>query len=382
VPGGQSTQTTQREVDPGVIDLAVGHPGLDLLPLDLLRAAADHRLGRGDPSPLQYGFEQGDLRFRAELARFLSHHYEAAVPPDALFVSGGVSQALDLVCSLWARPGDLVLVEEPTYFLALRIFADHGLRVRGVATDDQGLAPEALRAALLRSGRKPALLYTVPTHQNPTGATLSEARRQEVLALCREHGVLVVADEVYHLLTYRRAPPPPLGAAAAGGGVLSLGSFSKILGPGLRLGWIQGPPDLLQRLSTCGFLDSGGGLGPFTSAIVRSVLESGAQQAHLERLRGTYAARAAVMAESFEKRLGDRARFVTPDGGFFFWVRFRGVEDTAVLLERARARGVTFAAGSRFSTRGGFRDRARFCFSYYGEAQIAEGIARLAAALS
>ena len=378
MPGAQ---TTQREIDPGIIDLAIGHPGLELLPLELLRDAAAHRLSQDDRSLLQYGYEQGDLRFRAELARFLAGHYGCEVDPDALFVSGGVSQALDLVCSLSTQPGDLVLVEEPTYFLALRIFADHGLRVEGVATDGDGLVPEALRDALRSRRRRPVMLYIVPTHQNPTGATLSEDRRREVLALCREQGVLLVADEVYHLLTFAGAPPRPFAAAAAQGGVLSLGSFSKILAPGLRLGWVQGAPDLLHRLSSCGFLDSGGGLAPFTSAVVRSLLEGGAQQAHLLRLRDAYRSRARAMAARLEGSLGARAIWAMPAGGFFFWVRFEGVSDATELLAAVRARGVTFAPGTRFSTRRGFESFARLSFSYYGEKGIAEGIARLAAAL-
>ncbi len=374
-----ATQTTQREVAPGIIDLAVGHPGLELLPLDLLRDAAAHRLAQGDRSLLQYGYEQGDFRFRAELAGFLGRHYASEVSPDALFVSGGVSQALDLVCGLFTRPGDLVLVEEPTYFLALRIFEDHRLQVQGIATDGDGLIPAALRDEL--RARRPVMLYTVPTHQNPTGTSLSESRRREVVALCREHGVLLVADEVYHLLTFDGAPPRPLASEAAAGGVLSLGSFSKILAPGLRLGWVQGAPDLLKRLSTCGFLDSGGGLGPFTSAVVRGLLEVGTQEAHLQRLRGVYRARSRAMAASLEKSFGARAHFAPPAGGFFFWMSLEGVDDTSALLERSRARGVTFAPGKRSSTCGGQGDRLRLSFSYYDEERIAQGIARLASAL-
>ena len=372
-------QTTQSEVSADLIDLAIGHPGPDLLPLELLREAAAHRLGQGDRSFLQYGYEQGDHRFRTQLARFLSRQYSAEVSPDELFVSGGVSQALDLICSLFTRPGDLVFVEEPSYFLALRIFADHGLRVEGLPTDPHGLVPEALRDRLRE--RRPVLLYTVPTHQNPTGVTLPEARREQVLALCREHGVLLVADEVYHLLTYSDAPPRPLGAYAGQGGVLSLGSFSKVLAPGLRLGWIQGAPDLLRRLATCGFLDSGGGLAPFTSAVVRSLLELGTQEAHLERLRSIYGARAQAMAAGLESSLGDAASSMTPAGGFFFWVRLAGTADTGKLLSRARAGGVTFVPGSRFSTCMAQGDCLRLSFSYYDEEHIARGVARLAAVL-
>ncbi len=229
-----------------------------------------------------------------------------------------MSQGLDLVCTLFTRPGDLVFVEEPSYFLALRIFTDHGLRLEGLPTDRLGLIPEALRERLLE--RQPAMLYTVPTHQNPTGATLPETRREQVLGLCREHGVLLVAD----LLTFAGAAPPPLAASAGRGGVLSLGSFSKILAPGLRLGWIQGPPQLMRRLATCGFLDSGGGLAPFTSAVVRGLLEQGAQSAHLHSLRRTYGTRAQATAASLRRSLGDAASTVLPSGGFFFWVRLEG----------------------------------------------------------
>ncbi len=374
-----TTQTTQREVDPGIIDLAIGHPGPELLPLELLRDAAAHRLAQGDRSLLQYGYEPGDLRFRTELARFLTREYAFEVRPDELFVSGGASQALDLVCSLFTRPGDLVLVEEPTYFLALRIFADHGLRVQGVATDGDGLVPDALRDRLHRD--RPVVLYTVPTHQNPTGATLPAARRDALLALCRERGVLVVADEVYHMLTFAGEHPRPFAASAAQGGVLSLGSFSKILAPGLRLGWVQGPPDLLQRLSSCGLLDSGGGMGPFTSAVVRSMLEIGTLEAHLLRLREAYRSRAQAMAAGLESLPGERARWRAPAGGFFFWVRLEGPDRAEELLPRARARGVTFAPGGRFSTRGSLEEFARLSFSYYDEKRITEGISRLAAAL-
>ena len=376
IAGGQrQVQTTQSEVSADLIDLALGHPSPGLLPLSLIRRAA-RRLRREDRPLLQYGYEQGDLRFRSLLAGFLSGGYGTEVSPEELFVSGGVSQALDLICSLFTRPGDRVLVEEPSYFLALRIFADHGLRVEGLATDRHGLLPEALREALGRF--RPAMLYTVPTYHNPAGTTLPQDRRERIVELCREHGVLLVADEVYHLLTFAGAPPSPMAAFAGRGGVLSLGSFSKILAPGLRLGWIQGSPELLRTLATCGFLDSGGGLAPFTSAIVGRLLERGAQEAHLQKLRAVYGARARALTESLRERLGVEA--APPAGGFFLWLGLPGVTDTEALLPAARAAGVTFAPGGRFSVSGGQRDRLRLSFSYYDQGQLAEGVDRLAEA--
>jgi 2-aminoadipate transaminase len=369
----RQVQTTQSEVSADLIDLALGHPSPGLLPLPMIRRAA-RRLRRGDRLLLQYGYEQGDLRFRSLLAGFLSGGYGTEVSPEELFVSGGVSQALDLICSLFTRPGDRVLVEEPSYFLALRIFTDHGLRVEGLATDRSGLRPEALREALGRF--RPAMLYTVPTYHNPAGTTLPQDRRERIVELCREHGVLVVADEVYHLLTFAGAPPSPMAAFA--GGVLSLGSFSKILAPGLRLGWIQGSPQLLRTIATCGFLDSGGGLAPFTSGIVGRLLEQGDLEAHLRKLRAVYGARARALTESLRERLGVEA--APPAGGFFLWLGLPGVTDTEALLPAARAAGVAFAPGGRFSVSGGQRDRLRLSFSYYEQGQLAEAVERLAEA--
>ena len=369
-------QTTQSEVSADTIDLALGHPSPALLPLELLREASARRLRQEDRSCLQYGYEQGDLRFRAQLARFLSWGYAAEVSPEELFISGGVSQALDLICTLVTRPGDRVLVEEPSYFRARRIFSDHGLRIGSLATDRHGLVPEALQESLRKT--RPAMLYTVPTHHNPAGTTLPADRRERILELCREHEVLLVADEVYHLLTFAGAPPPPFGLFAGSGGVLSLGSFSKILAPGLRLGWIQGAQPLLRRLATCGFLDSGGGLAPFTSAVVGSLLERGTQETHLRKLRGIYGSRARTLVAGCSKLLGVAEE--PPAGGFFFWGRLPGIADTEALLPEARAAGVTFVPGSRFSTLGGQREFLRLSFSYYEEPQLEEGVARLAEA--
>lgn len=373
-------QILQSPIPPHLIDLGVGNPGPDLLPLDLLREAAGHALAQGDTAPLQYGYEQGDIRFRRALAAFLEGQYHLKIDPGQLFVSNGVSQALDLICTLHTQPGDVVFVEEPTYFLALRIFADHRLQVVGLPTDEQGLVVEALEEAL-RHGR-PALLYTVPTHQNPSGATLPLERRRRLADLAQAHGFLVVADEVYHCLTFGdEPPPPPMASLVDTGAVLSLGSFSKILAPGLRLGWIQGRADRLQALAQSGLLDSGGGLNPFTAAIVRSALELGLQKRHLARLRQVYATRLAALDAALQERLGERLSYRRPAGGFFVWARLADGLDAEALMPKALAHGVSFRPGVRFSSRGGLRDAVRLCFAYYDEERLREGAARLAQAL-
>lgn len=370
------SQILQSDIPASLIDLGVGNPAQDLLPLDLLRQAAAHALAQGDAAPLQYGYEAGDIRFREALAGFLACEYNLKADPSQLFVSNGVSQALDLICTLHTQPGDVVFVEEPTYFLALRIFADHRLHVVGLPTDEHGLVVEALEQALVR--HRPALLYTIPTHQNPSGATLPLDRRQRLVELSQQHGFLVLADEVYHCLSYGDvAPPPPLASFADSGSVLSLGSFSKILAPGLRLGWVQGRADRLQTLAQSGLLDSGGGLNPWTAAIVRSAIELGLQQQHLDRLRRVYAGRLAALDAALQVALAGRLDYRRPEGGFFIWARLADGEDAEAVLRTARAYGVGFRPGVRFSSQGGLRDWMRLCFAYYDGAQLAEGAARL-----
>ena len=370
---------TQSHAAPDVIDFGLGHPARDLLPLAALQEAAQHVFALGDPDFLQYGLEQGNPHFRAALAAFLGQAYGAPVAPEALFVSNGVSQALDLACTLFTQPGDVVLVEEPSYFLALRIFADHGLRAVSVPMDAAGLLPDAVEdAARLH---RPRLLYTIPTHQNPTGITLAAERRARLIEASREHGFLIVADEVYHLLSYGAPPPPPLATWADGGSVIALGSFSKILAPGLRLGWVQAAPEHVQRLVGSGLLDSGGGLNPFTSAIVGSALETGLQARQVARLRDVYRRRVAALDAALRIHLGGAASWAVPEGGYFFWLRLPEGVDAERLAPHAATHKVGFRSGARFSSRDGLHGYVRLSFAYYDDSQLAEGAARLGRAL-
>ncbi len=372
-------QVVQGETSPDFIDFGVGHPADDLLPLEIMQRVAVRRLQSGDPTLLQYGYEQGDGYFRLALAEFLSRHYAMTVDAESLFVTNGVSQALDLICTLYTRPGDVIFVEEPSYFLALRIFADHGLRVVSLPTDENGLIMEALEEALFR--QPPAFLYLIPTHQNPSGATLSLERRHQLAQLCQEYDLFVIADEVYHLLSYGEPPPPPLAALAAGGAVLSLGSFSKILAPGLRLGWVQAAPGRIHRLTTSGLLDSGGGLNPFTSGLTRLALEEGWQDEYLARLRQVYSQRATSLDRSLQAQLGDLVVYRTPGGGYFFWLRLPEEIDAERLLTQAVSYKVSFRPGVRFSSRGGLRNYLRLSFAFYDIPELEKGVARLTALL-
>jgi DNA-binding transcriptional MocR family regulator len=296
-----------------------------------------------------------------------------------LFVTTGASQGLDLICTLFTQPGDTIFVEEPTYFLALRIFTDHHLNIVSIPIDDNGLVVEALEEKLAEY--RPVFLYTIPTFHNPGGVTLSAARRERLVRLSEQHDFLIVADEVYHLLAYTAMPPPPLPSYDERGTVLSLGSFSKIMAPGLRLGWIQAKPLRLERLVGCGLVDSGGGLNPFTAGLVRSALELGIQQEQLIRLKNTYRQGTAVLSQALREHIPS-FKFIEPQGGFFVWGQLPEEVNTEALLPIARRYQVGFQPGLKFSSRQGLRNYVRLSFAYYDEEELREGVQRLARVIS
>ena len=361
--------------EPGTINFGVGQPSADLLPVELMRTAADDFLRSAQPIELNYGERQGDIRFLETLANFLVDGYGTSVTPESLFVTAGNSQALDFVCALFTRPGDTVIVEEPSYFLAFRIFADHGLNIVSIPVDDQGMDIDRLEQELRRT--RPKMLYTIPSFHNPGGQNMSAARRIRLVELSREYDFLVVADEVYQLLWYDQAPPAALGTMAEEGNILSLGSFSKILAPGLRLGWIQTSPKLMARLLDSGAVNSGGSFNHFTSHIVRHAIDLGLQQTQLKDLRQTYRSRVQAMDTALNKHIGQLASWHRPEGGYFFWLKFSKAVDTTELRRQAGEYQTGFQPGENFSNKGGLRNYLRLSFAHYGEADIREGVARL-----
>lgn len=371
--------TIQPKIDqintpPGIIDLGRGDPDLALLPLEALQISAESCFASGDRRPLQYGTEPGDGYFRRDLSGFLAGVLGAQVDPDMLFITSGISSTLDLICTLFTQPGDVVFVEEPTYFLALRIFEDHGLKVSSMPMDGGGLNLDDLEDRIQEF--HPKLFYVIPTFQNPTGRTLSQERREKLIEMAGRNNVLVVADEVYHLLAYTQKPPQPFAACVGQEKhVVSLNSFSKILAPGLRLGWVQAHPSILKRLTGCGLLDSGGGLNPFISALTRNLITSGGLDENIRKLCREYSSRLDALEFAIHKYL-PMAEWVRPQGGFFCWIRLAGV-DAAGLRREAVKFKVDIRQGSLFSSRKGMQDLIRLSFSYYDPDRITEGVQRL-----
>lgn len=371
--------TFDGEPPAGVINLGIGQPSDDLLPVDLLRLASEDFLKVAQPKELNYGEKQGDIRFRESLADFLSLKYEADVRPDSLLLTCGNSQALEFICERFTKPGDTVFVEEPSYFLAFQIFRDHGLNIVPIAMDQDGLIIEALEEAL--KATIPALLYTIPSFSNPGGQTLSAERRRRLVDLSREHDFIIAADEVYQMLPYFGEVPPALGTMIEAGNVISMGTFSKIMAPGLRLGWIQAPAHLMGPMLNSGWVNSGGSVNHVISHMVRHAIDMGLQYSFIEQLCDSYRDRVTAMDDSLKKHLSKLASWTRPDGGYFFWLELNDDVDATALRKKAFDHGVGFQPGEVFSSTGEFKNFIRLSFAHYSEAEIREGVKRLSALL-
>lgn len=351
--------------------------------MDALATAAQSVLGQQSAVPLQYGAVQGFGPLLESLAAYLStqESYRGPVTPESLFLTAGASAAIDLATTLYATAGDTVIVEEPTYYLIEQIFVDHGLNVVGATTDTEGLDTEAL-AGLLASddSPRPKLLYTIPSYQNPNGSVLPLHRRRQLIDLAQRHGFTIIADEVYQLLHYGSPPPPPMAMLddSPGGCAISLGSFSKILSPGLRLGWVHASPHIIRRFVESGVAASGGGLSHFAATLAHAGLELGLLQENIDKLRRVYGHRHDDVADLLRAEFSDAAQFTPPGGGYFYWLTLNDGTNTDALLPAAREAGVSYRPGTAFSASGAFTDALRISISLYETDELAEGIRRLA----
>lgn len=367
-----------------MIDLGVGQPNNAILPVDYVRRAAAMQF-TDSPDFLQYGAEWGDGHHRVALGEYLTEAYGTPVAAEQLFSTNGNSQALEMLCTVLTEPGDVVIVEEPTYFLAFQVFRDHGLEIRGVPIDGDGLVVEALIdeiSAVRTAGKRVAFAYTIPAFQNPTGVTMSAQRRDELVAAATANDVLIIADEVYHLLRHAPGPmPPPMSAYVDNGPVLSIGTFSKILAPGMRLGWIHGSVERLAALADSGLILSGGGLNPVTSSLATAMMRTGWQKEYVDWLRATFARRSATMITALGEHMPEWVEYDVPSGGYFVWLRLPQGADGASLRAVAKQHGVDVRHGAQFSPTGALGNHLRLSYAFYDDADIAEGVARLGRAL-
>lgn len=367
-----------------MIDLAWGHPLPSALPVQRWRVCQEQALTEHSWRALTYGHAAGPGPLIDWLCEHLGRIDARAPSPAEVFVTAGASQALDLVSTVLTRPGDAVLVGSPTYHLALRVLADRGVELIDAPADEAGTDPEATRALLRRlrtSGRRVPLLYLVPTFGNPTGATLPAERRLELIEVARDAGMAIVEDDVYRELAYEGAAPPSLWSSSPGCGVIRIGSFSKTVGPGLRLGWINAEPRLVGALANRGFVDSGGGLNHTTALTMASMGTSGRYAEHLRDVLAVYRCQRDALAAGLRTSCPE-VRFGVPDGGWFLWLRLPDRMTATELLAEAAGHSVSFLPGNRCYVRPPADDHIRLSFSMFEPDTLTEAARRLGRAIT
>jgi len=361
---------------PDVISFAGGLPAPELFPTELLGSLArDLFQSRDAPQALQYGETEGHPALRERIlarAPFPAGTYAG----DGVLVTQGSQQGLDLVAKLFVDPGDEVLVETPAYVGALQAFRFFGAKVTFLPCDGEGLLPDALAAAL---SRRPKLAYLTPTFQNPSGLCYTERRRAEVRAALERSGTLLVEDDPYRALWYDTPSPRPIVAGLDPARALYMGSFSKTAVPGLRIGFLLGPPELVRR---CVLAKQATDLHTNTLGqhLLLRLLDHPAFDEHLATLRRVYGARRDALDGALRARLAGELAWRRPGGGMFLWARLAGGGDAAELLARALEEGLAFVPGGEFHAEGEGRDTLRLNFSHADEAKLAEGVERLARA--
>lgn len=377
---------TQFRAVPGVIDLAWGHPDPDLLPVNELRAAADRAMDRHGHDMLAYGNPAGPPPLVDFICnRLLQTDARAPIPAEVV-ITGGASQGLDLLATLLLAPGDTVLVDVPTYHLAVRILRDHPVRLVGVPSDASGIVLDDLTqvVAHLRSqGRRPRFLYTIPTFHNPTSRSLPHERRAELVAIAAREELLIVEDDTYRELSYDGPPPASLWALDPSASVIRLGSFAKSVAPGLRVGYATAPPGVVAQMVTSGLLDSGGGTSHFAATVLAEYAAAGDYARQVERLRAAYRERRDRLLRSLADHMPEAVSWSRPAGGYFVWLQLAEGISAEKLLPIARAGGIGFLPAHEF-----FMDRRespealRLAFSMYPPAMLDEAGVRLASSIA
>ena len=357
---------------PGIISFAGGLPSPLTFPVDAFRAACDKVLREDGHGALQYAASEGHGPLREAVAALLPWK----VDPAQVLITTGSQQGLDLVAKVLIDQGSRVLVETPTYLGALQAFAPMEPEVLGVAGDDEGVDV----AELARRRGDARFLYVLPNFQNPSGRTMSEARRQALVQTARELSLPLLEDNPYGDLWFDAPPPAPL-AARHPQGTIYLGSFSKVLAPGLRLGYLVAPPAIAPKLlqaKQAADLHT----PTFNQRMVAEVLRGGFLERHVPTIRALYKAQRDAMLEALAREMrGLDVEWNAPAGGMFLWARLPAGMDAAQLLPRAVERGVAFVPGAAFYAEQADARTLRLSFVTASREQIATGIAALAAAL-
>lgn len=366
---------------PEVVSLAGGMPYVQALPVDMLTETAQRLLVERGPVALQYGSGQGDVQLREQILEVIGE-VGVTAHPDDIVVTTGSQMALDLVTRVFCDPGDVVIVEAPSYVGALGVFNAFQCEVIHVAMDDEGLVPQALSEVLdtcRREGKTVKLIYTIPSFHNPAGVTQGPQRRAEVLRIAQSAGVLLLEDDPYGLLGFEGEPPRAIRADDADG-VVYLGSFSKTIASGLRVGWAVAPHGVREKLVLAA---EAAILCPsnYAQLTVSEYLATQPWREQIKTFREVYRERRDALLESLQALMPEGTTWTIPAGGFYSWLTLPEGLDATAMLPRAVANLVAYVPGTGFYVDGQGRQNMRLSYCYPEPDRIREGVRRLAAVI-
>jgi 2-aminoadipate transaminase len=364
---------------PDVISLAGGLPAPELFPVDQYRRAFEWVLETDGPQALQYGPSEGYGPLREFIAGRMSRSGMVCTADDVL-ITNGSQQALDLLGKIFLDPGDAVLVEKPTYLGALQAFNQYQPSYVAVPMDDDGMQVDYVERELARAPRRIKFIYALPNFQNPTGRSMSLERRKRLVEVASAYGIPIVEDDPYGELRYEGEHLPSLKSLDPEGNVIYLGTFSKILAPGFRLGWAVGPPEAMESLLH-GKQPSDLHTGMAQQMATLQVAKDGFVDEHVERIKDFYRERRDVMLHAIEEHFPEDARYTRPAGGLFVWAELPPHIDTRELLLEAVKEKVAFVPGQGFHPDHSGTNTMRLNFSNVPPDKLREGIRRLGGAI-
>ena len=363
---------------PEVVSLAGGMPYVQALPLEVLAETAARLVRDRGAQVLQYGSGQGDVTLRGQILDVMAE-VGISAHPDDIVVTTGSQMALDLVTRIFCDPGDVVFVEAPSYVGALGVFRAYECDIVHVPMDDEGLVPEALSEAIARAraaGKKPKMIYTIPSFHNPAGVTQGPERRARVLEVAKRDNILLLEDDPYGLLGFDGAPPRAI-RADDDQQVIYLGSFSKTIASGLRVGWAVAPHGVREKLVLAA---ESAVLCPsnYAQLTVSEYLATQPWREQVKVFREVYRERRDALLDSLEQLMPEGTTWTKPAGGFYSWVTVPEGLDSKAMLPRAIAALVAYVPGTGFYVDGQGRDSLRLSYCYPEPERIREGVRRLA----
>jgi len=365
---------------PDIISLAGGLPNPKSFPVEIIKEITTKLLDSYGEKMLQYGSTEGVNSFREALANYYNENYSFGIGKDNVLITVGSQEGLYLLGKIFLNPGDTVVVEAPTYVGALTAFQSFYPNYVQVEMDDEGMNIDILEKKLkelVREGKKPKFIYTIPTFQNPAGVTMSLERRKRLLELAKEYNILVVEDSPYEELRFSGEKVPQLKALDKEGYVLYIGTLSKVLSPGMRIAFMIGNEEIIQKavlakqgIDLC--------TSPFVQYIAEEYIKGGYMREHIPKIIKLYKEKRDIMLDAIEDYFPDGVKWTRPDGGMFLWVTLPEHMDAGELLQKAIENKVVYVIGAAFYPHRDHRNTMRLNFTYPTNEQIEEGIKRLA----